>query len=518
MTADKEIPVSARLDNSNIVPVLVLEKAEDENLENLPVRIIGDPELNERFGFNERSEEWHRKSRRKLLRKLDLHILPVIVVMYLLNYLDRSNLSQARLGTLEEDLGLVGNEFNIATSILFVGYLLMQIPSNIFLVRTRPSMYLGICMLIWGLISGLQATTSNFPGILVCRFFLGFVEAPFFPGIMMLLSSWYTRAEIAHRFALFYGGSQLGNMFGGLIAAGVLGNLHNAAGISGWRWLFIIEGIATVVISLLAIAVLPDYPNSTKWLTDEEKGYAVWCLSADIGEVDDNYSIGVKEAAVLALKDYKVYLFGLMLHANTLTQTFSYFFPTIVKTLGYSSTVTLLLTVPVWFVAFIFGFLISYHASRTNERTFHIISAMAIALLGNILVISTTNNAVRFFAMFLMPIGAFPGVQIILAWVANSMPRPAAKRSIALAICNVFSNSSNIYGSYLYPSSDGPRYITGGITISCMAVVCMLCALAMRFCLIRENKNLALAEEQVAAEAEAAGMEPSKRKTFRQII
>ncbi|KAK9312167.1 major facilitator superfamily domain-containing protein [Lipomyces starkeyi] len=497
---------------------LELEKPEDENLENLPVRIIGDPELNERFGFNERSEEWHRKSRQKLLRKLDLHILPIIVMMYLLNYLDRSNLSQARLGGLETDLGLHGNQFNIATSILFIGYLLMQIPSNVLLVRTRPSLYLGICMALWGVVSGLQAATSRFSGILACRFFLGFVEAPFFPGIMMLLSSWYTRAELAHRFAFFYGGSQLGNMFGGLVAAGVLGNMNHACGIAGWRWLFIIEGSVTVIISLLATIILPDFPNSTKWLNEEEQAYAVWCLSADIGEVDDNYSMDVKEAAILALKDYKVYLFGLMLHSNTLTQTFSYFFPTIVKTLGYSSTTTLLLTVPVWFVAFIFGFTISYHASRTNERTFHIIGAMAVALAGNILVISTTNNGVRFFAMFLMPIGAFPGVQIILAWVANSMPRPAAKRSIALALCNVFSNSSNIYGAYLYPSSDGPRYIKGGIAISCMAVVCMLCALAMRYCLIRENRKLAIAEEQVAAEAEASGLEPSKKKTFRQII
>ncbi|KAK9357891.1 major facilitator superfamily domain-containing protein [Lipomyces starkeyi] len=365
-------------------------------------------------------EEWHCKSPQKLLCKLDLHILPIIVMMYLLNYLERSNLSQARLGGLETDLGLPGNQFNIATSILFIGYLLIQIPSNVLLVRTRPSIYLGMCMALWGVVSGLQAATSRFSGILACRGFLGFVEAPFFPGIMMLLSSWYTR------------------------------NMNHACGIAGWRWLFTIEGSVTVIISLLATIILPDFPNSTKWLNEEERAYGVWCLSADIGEVDDNYSMDVKEAAILALKDYKVYLFGLMLHSNTLTQTFSYFFPTIVKTLGYSSTITLLLTVP----------------------------------------------CVRFFAMFLMPIGAFPGGQIILAWVANSMPRPAAKRSIALALCNVFSNSSNIYGAYLYPSSDGPRYIKGGIVISCMAVVCMLCALVLRYCLIRENRKLAIAEEQ----------------------
>ena len=281
-------------------------------------------------------------------------------------------------------------------------------------------------------------------------------------------------------------------MFGGLIAAGVLSNLNGARGIAGWRWLFIIEGSLTVLVSLVAMAVLPNYPDTTTWLTEEEKEYSKWCLKEDIGTVDDNYSVSLKEGAIMAFKEYKVYIFGLMLNANTLNQTFSYFFPSIVQTLGYSSTVTLLLTVPVWFAAFIFSVAFTLHASKTNERTFHIIVAMLISLLGNVLVIATTNNGVRFFAMFLMPMGAFPGVQLILAWVVNSIPRPAAKRSIALAICNVISNAANIYGSYLYQSQFGPRYITGGIVISCAAALCCVMTLFMRYCLMRENKLAAM--------------------------
>lgn len=122
------------------------------------------------------------------------------------------------------------------------GYLLMQIPSNLLLTRIRPSMYLGICMGIWGAISAAQAAVHNFSGLVAARFMLGFAEAPFFAGAVFLMSSWYTRAELAHRISRFYAGSALANAFGGLLGAGCLGNLHNVHGISGWRWLFIIEG------------------------------------------------------------------------------------------------------------------------------------------------------------------------------------------------------------------------------------------------------------------------------------
>ena len=107
-------------------------------------------------------------------------------------------------------------------------------------------------MLVWGVVSCAQAATYSFGGLLACRIMLGVVEAPFFPGAVMLMSSWYTRAELAHRIAWFYSGNALANMFGGLLGAGVLGNLHMAHGIAGWRWLFIIEGVITIGVAFVA--------------------------------------------------------------------------------------------------------------------------------------------------------------------------------------------------------------------------------------------------------------------------
>ncbi|KAK6956009.1 hypothetical protein Daesc_003656 [Daldinia eschscholtzii] len=120
------------------------------------------------------SPNWHRDITKRLTRKVDLHLLPMLMLMYMLNFLDRNNLSQARLGTLEDDLGMTGTDFNLATSILFVGYILMQLPSNLLITRVKPSVYLGVAMTIWGAISTAQAATRTFASLVVCRFFLGF--------------------------------------------------------------------------------------------------------------------------------------------------------------------------------------------------------------------------------------------------------------------------------------------------------------------------------------------------------
>jgi MFS family permease len=203
--------------------------------------------------FAAKDEAWKQDQTKKLLRKVDLRLLPILVIMYLLNFLDRSNLAQARLGGIEKDLKMKGTDFNLATSILFVGYLTMQLPSNLLITRVRPSIYLGSVMMVWGVVSASQAAVKSFGGLLVARIMLGVTEAPFFPGAIMLISSFYTRAELAHRIAWFYSGNSLANMFGGLIAAGVLGNLDGAHGIAGWRWLFIIEGVITVAFAFASM-------------------------------------------------------------------------------------------------------------------------------------------------------------------------------------------------------------------------------------------------------------------------
>ncbi|KAH7129580.1 major facilitator superfamily domain-containing protein [Dactylonectria estremocensis] len=452
--------------------------------------------------FNSQTPEWRSDFEKKLLRKVDLRLMPTLIIMYLLNFLDRSNLAQARQGTLEEDLGMSGTDFNLATSIFFVGYLLMQLPSNLLLTRMRPSLYLSASCCLWGVVSTCNAAADSFTHLVVIRFFLGFVEAPFFPGAVFLMSSWYTRAELTRRIAWLYAGNALANMFGGLLGAAILGGLEGARDISGWRWLFIIEGVIAIGFSFLAAFILPNYPHTTKWLTQEESAYTAWRLAQDINELDAYSEISVWDGVKLVVRDYRLYAFILLQHVSLLSQTFQYFFPTIVGTLGYGKIVTLWLTAPAWFATFLVSICVTLSSARTNDRSIHIICLILVAAVGNAIAAGTTVVGARFFAMFLMPMGAVSSYQIIVSWVANSFPRPLVKRSAAIAICNMIGNTATIYGSYMYPGTDGPQYRPGGSANAAICVMVAVLAIVLRYLHKWENRKLARVERETAEAGE----------------
>lgn len=256
-----------------------------------------DPAANDPSGGRKRHEapplllhlapEERARLEKALVKKIDLRLLPMLIIMYLMNYLDRNNIAAARLAGLEEELQLTGTQYLTCVSILFVGYILMQIPSNLFLNKIgKPALYLPACMVVWGVISAATAQAQSFGGLLAIRFFLGFVEAAYFPGCLFFLSSWYTRKELGFRTAILFSGSLLSGAFSGLITAGIAGNLDGKRGLRAWRWLFIIEGAVTIFIALFAVLILPNFPRTTSWLTESERQLAVWRLEEDIGEDD----------------------------------------------------------------------------------------------------------------------------------------------------------------------------------------------------------------------------------------
>ncbi|KAH8159716.1 hypothetical protein CIB48_g8534 [Xylaria polymorpha] len=404
-----------------------------------------------------------------------------------------NNIAAAKLSGLPEDLKLKGNEFQTAVSILFVGYLLVQVPSNLFLNKIGlPGIYLPTCMAVWGVISAATATVKNFGGLLAVRFFLGFVEAVYFPGCLYFLSCWYTRKELGLRTALLYSGALISGAFSGLIAAGVNANLDGVRGYSAWQWLFIIEGVITVGVALIALPILPNFPRTTKWLSEEERALAIWRLEEDVGEDDwvgeEKQSMWL--GAKLAFADVKTYVLLFLLLGIVSCGGVTNFLPAVVKTLGYGSVETLLLTSPPYVLCVITSSLNAWHADRTGERFWHITLSLCVALIGFIIAATTTAIGPRYFAIVIMVPGIYGAFVVALAWISNTMPRPPAKRAAALSFINAVSNATSIYASYLYQDWMAPQYVIAFSVNSGTAALAIISALILRIMLVRLNKKL----------------------------
>ncbi|KAM0230571.1 hypothetical protein ACHAPO_009087 [Fusarium lateritium] len=426
-----------------------------------------------------------------LVRKLDRMIMPILWAMYFLNYLDRNALPQARLNTLERDLNLKGVQYNTAISILFV------VPSNMFMTRTRPSIYLSCCMIGWAAVSACTATVKSYSGLVACRFFLGFVEAPFYPGALYLLSIYYTRKELATRISLLYTGQVVSTGCSGLIAAATFSTLDQVKGIAGWQWLFIIEGSVTAVVAIFGFFLLPDDPSETRWLTPEERELCILRISRDtVGQqVRGTTWDGLKQAC----KDPRTWLFCLMQNLHISACSFNNFFPTIVRSMGFKSTTALLLTAPPYFVSGILGIPFAWSSGHFNERTWHITAGLSLAVVGFVISCSTLSSAARYAATFLYATGAYSVGSVILGWVSNTLSQTPEKKSVAYALVNVTANLAYIYCAYLWPSSDGPDYLMGFSSMVAFAVTSIVCAWAMRVWLKKLNRRILDSSENEGA-------------------
>ncbi|KAF2644983.1 putative MFS transporter [Massarina eburnea CBS 473.64] len=435
---------------------------------------------------------------RKLRRKIDIRIMPLVILVYLMNYIDRNNYAAARLQGLPEDLGLHGDQYQIGLSILFVGYVLMQVPSNVLLnYAGRPSWYLGAFTIAWGLVSSLTSQVTNFGGIVACRFILGIVEAPFFAGVLFYLSKWYTKEELAKRNAIFFSGSLISGAFGNLIAAGILNGLSGKRGISSWQWLYIIEGAITVCIGILVVLILPDFPNNWNALSPDEKRVANRRLAIDAAEADIDEAGGMSQlhGMKLAFLDPRTYMLAIAYMGITGAAGFQNFFPTLTKTLGYSQTISLLLVAPPYVFMVFYSYAHCYMSDHVGNRFWFLVYPAFISMVGFIIFMTTDSFGPRYFSFFLMNF-VFAQNGTIYAWISNAIPRPPAKRAAALAFINSVGNSASIWTPFTYFPSSAPHYRPAlGVCIGLEALA-LLCFVGMRWYLEKQNRQLALLESE----------------------
>ncbi|KAH7150228.1 putative vitamin H transporter [Dactylonectria estremocensis] len=429
---------------------------------------------------------------KKLVRKIDCFLMPILWIMYILNYVDRTNIGNAKIAGMADELSLSDDDYAWVLSVFFFGYLICEVPSNMILSRSRPSIFLPTIMLIWGALSALMAISKTYGALLGFRFILGCIEAGFFPGVLYLLSCWYTKAELGKRFAIFYTAAVLSGAFGGLLAGAITSNLHDAHGIAGWRWLFIVEGVATVGVAICAYFILLDYPETSKRLSESERQMAKLRIIHDgLAETGHGSTrLTHWQAFVAAVADPRTYLFLVLFMLDVGAGTISYFIPTITVSLGYETTKAQYMTVPIYAVAAVCLNIVAWSSDRTGDRRWHITGALGVGFACSVVCVAVKTAVVRYVMICFIAAGIWTGVPLVMSWTSGVISLPAEKRAVVLALVNAFGNFSSVYGSRIWKTKDAPDYPIGfGVTAGFLGSGMILAALIPVVCRLLNYKG-----------------------------
>ncbi|KAG1830555.1 major facilitator superfamily domain-containing protein [Suillus variegatus] len=399
------------------------------------------------------------RERARILRKIDWHLLPFVTVFYLLSFLDRANVGNAKVAGMATDLKLTGFRYNIAAAVFFIPYCFAEVPSNIALKLFRPSRWIPSIMVLWGVVMTLMCLVRSYQSLVVARVFLGLAEAGLFPGVNYYICLWYPRSERSKRIAIFFSSASLAGAFGGLLAYGIE-RMEGVGGLHGWQWIFCLEGIATVLVAILSFFYMHDYPETAKFLTESERLYIIDVLKQDSNNLSSRFDT---QFVWQAIKDYKTYVL-ILINIGLLVPGYAIalFSPTIINELGYSAANAQLLSVPPFAAGCIGTIIVGIYSDKHNLRGPYIIGGAFVSLVGYILLYCSVRAGPSYVGACLAAAGVYPPVAIVLAW-AGSNAGGDLKRGVILAMVIGFSNLGGICSSFIY--IDPPRFHIGHGTI-----------------------------------------------------
>ncbi|KAG8988898.1 hypothetical protein FRB94_005578 [Tulasnella sp. JGI-2019a] len=422
----------------------------------------------------------------RLLRRIDLAIIPYAALLYLLSFLDRVNIGQAKLAGLMTDLKLTNNKYNIALTVFFVSYVAFEIPSNLALKVLHPRRWIAFIMICWSICMTLMGTVKTSGQLIAVRFLLGLFEGGLFPGLNFLLTCFYTREEQGKRIAIFFAGATLAGAFGGILAFGIR-HMAGIGGYNGWRWIFILEGLLTFICAIPAYWLVQDFPATSKILS-RGNDRAKWLHHLTISQGVTNAEMPFAWKHVRrAFADWRTYVYALMYIG--IAQPFyslSLFTPTIIAALGYKNAVANLLSTPPYVLGFITTLGTAYFSDRMRLRGPFIIFWMSVLIVGYIILITQDKPSVSYFAIFLSVAGVSPCISTAIVWVGNNFG-PITTRATTMGVFFTMGNSAGIISSWVYPTTDSPRFFKGhGVAIG-FAFMAIVCAIILMISNSREN-------------------------------
>ncbi|KAK9446413.1 major facilitator superfamily domain-containing protein [Limtongia smithiae] len=427
---------------------------------------------------------------KRVVRTIDMHVIPPLFLLYLLAFIDRSNIGNAKIEGLETSLGMSGNDYNIALVVFFLPYILLEVPSNFVLKKVKPSTWLSLILFLWGCVTVGIGNVRTYGQLIACRFLLGALESGLFPGCVYVISSYYKRYELFKRMSIFYCAGISSGAFGGLLAYGI-SNMDGVGKLEGWRWIFIIEGIVTVLVGSLAKLFLPDFPESAKFLTPEESAFVTRRISDEASTQAFRMDKLDRHAWRILLTDYKIF-FGAAIFMCAITTSYSgsFFLPTIIKLMGFTSAAAQVRTIPVYLVCATVTITVSALSDKLNNRWVFSLVGSCVGITGFAILLGGYDRgvSVRYFACFLTMAGAFIVQPLVVVWLQNNLSGHY-KRAFGSAVQVSIGNCSGIIASFAFTEGSAPRYVSGLSVAMAMLAACFPLTLAFALCMKIDNKK-----------------------------
>ncbi|KFY52288.1 hypothetical protein V496_08550 [Pseudogymnoascus sp. VKM F-4515 (FW-2607)] len=431
---------------------------------------------------------------KQLVRKIDIRLIPVTALVYLLCYLDRSNVGNAKIlnlstgDSLQQTNNMTDYQFTIALMVFLVAYSIFEIPSNLALKALSPNRWISFLVVSFGAFCAGIGGTHNFAGVAALRFFLGAAEAGVFPGLIFYFSFWYKQEERATRIAAFLASATLAGAFGGVLAFGV-GHMNGIGGLEAWRWLFIFEGVPAVIVGISLYFFLPSYPETSSWLTSEEKALSTKRLRLLVRQDEDKVNWN---DAKTALKTWTLYVhYIIYLGAGVSISSLALFSPTIVLGLGYSDLQAQLFTVPPYAVAYVFTIGFAIISDRYKQRG--LIAGVSCFTAGTAFAVSAalpdSSYIIRYIMLIMACTGAFSGLPSLCAWVGDNV-RSSTAGSVSTALNIAFSGPGQIIGVWIYRAQDAPFYRLGHAVNAGFMFLSAILSFMLMFYYKRENAKM----------------------------
>ncbi|KAJ2165858.1 hypothetical protein IW145_001990 [Coemansia sp. RSA 521] len=428
------------------------------------------------------------------LRKTDLHLLPLTFAMYFLSVIDRNNIGNAKAAGMDTHLGLHGQQFNWIISAFFFTYIFCEVPSNILLKKFGARVWLPLLAVCWSILVACMAAAKSYETLVVVRVLMGVFEAGYVPGFIYMTSFWYTRRQQGPRIALFFSAGVFAGIWAGPLAAR-LQSINGA--LLGYQYIFIIEASMTVLVALLMVLVLQDYPSTARFLSPAERAAAQRMLEADRA-LSPHAQYSTRQV-IKALGDWTVWAYAIIFWAAaTGGATQAIFGPTLIKAMGYTSTrAQVLSAVPsaCGFLAQLLSMLLPRLYSHFSIWIM-LFSSCACAFYA---IIATTNSVhVRFAFLCLSNFALSPNMPLVSVWMSHNV-LGATKKGVATACTVMLGGIAGLIGSHIYRDKDAPVFRFGHIFVCVCNAIIFVVALALHLYFRYENKRRDMRDEDFDA-------------------